>query len=82
MFIFDKERYDQLDIECYEVKIFWEVELEKNEKKVLGFHPTFMILPRMVEGGLLPKRKHSLKTCGALFFIFMFLRASLGISRA
>ena len=50
--IFDKERYNNIEVESYEVKVIGDVQLEENEKKVLKLHPKFAILPRLVEGGL------------------------------
>ena len=50
--IFDKNRYEEIELESYDIKIIGDVELEENEMKVLKLHPKFAILPRLQEGGL------------------------------
>ena len=50
--IFDPQRYNEIEVEKYEVKVIGDVQLEENELKVLKLHPKFAILPRLHEGGL------------------------------
>ena len=50
--IFDPQRYDEIEIENYEVKVIGDVQLDENELKVLKLHPKFAILPRLYEGGI------------------------------
>ena len=50
--IFDHRKYNDIEMESYEVKVIGDVELTENELKVLKLHPKFAVLPRLCEGGL------------------------------
>ena len=50
--VFNKDKFDEIEMTEYDIKIIGDVDLSENEKKVLKLHPKFAILSRLTRGGL------------------------------
>ena len=50
--IFDREKFDRIEIQSYEVTKVGKVEVSNNEESVLKMHPTFSIIEDLKDGAL------------------------------
>ena len=50
--IFNKDNFDKIEVEEYDVVCVGEVTLSLEEKSVLKLHPKFSVMQNLVEGGL------------------------------
>ena len=50
--IFDREKFDRIEIQSYEVTCVGEVKLPDEEKNVLTMHPKFSVIDTLKEGAM------------------------------
>jgi hypothetical protein len=50
--VFDPAKFDEIEVQNYEIETIGKVDLNDNEKKVLQLHPKFSVVGSLQEGGL------------------------------
>ena len=50
--MFDPGKFDEIEIQSYEVKTIGDLDLNENESKILQLHPKFSVLGKLESGDL------------------------------